>query len=78
MRLGLGLATTRRNLSPSGAMAQPFSAASFSASALPYTGPMGLLGFWKAGSLASTSTWVSKVAKGTSKSSRLPSSCSMM
>ncbi|MNV93678.1 hypothetical protein D3C71_1883940 [compost metagenome] len=34
MRFGFGLATTRRYLSPSGAMAQPFSAASFSASAL--------------------------------------------
>ena len=34
MRFGSGEATTRRHLSPSGLMAQPFSAASRSASAL--------------------------------------------
>ncbi|MNP24313.1 hypothetical protein D3C76_1170660 [compost metagenome] len=78
MRLGRGLATTRRNLSPSGAMAQPFSLASASASSFEYTGPIGLVGFWKAGSFASTSTWVRMVAKGTSKGSRLPISCSIM
>ena len=51
MRFGLGEATTRRHLSPSALKAQPLSAASRSASAFSYTGPMNLVGLAKAGSL---------------------------
>jgi hypothetical protein len=49
MRLGFGLATTRRNLSPSGAIDHPPSAASLGG-LLVVDRPIGLVGFWNAGS----------------------------
>ena len=78
MRFGSGEATTRRHLSPSCLNTHCFSAAKRSASSLAYTGPMNLVGFLNAGSLASTSIIVSKVANGRSNGIRLPSSCSIM
>ena len=60
IRFGRGLGTTA---SPSGAMLQPVVRPDAVLSR-PQTGPIGLLGAWKAGSCGSTSTWVSRVAKG--------------
>ena len=77
MRCGTGEGTTRRSLSPSGLNVQPRSAASRSASALSYCGPIGLLGLVNAGSSGSTSIIVSSDAIGFSNGSRFPSSCSM-
>ena len=63
-------------LSPSGLNAQPRSAASLSASAALYSGPIGLFGSVNAGSSGSTSIIVSSDANGLSNGSRFPSSCS--
>ena len=64
MALGLGEATQRRQPRPASSMTQlprrRISSASFSVMNVP----MGLEGFWKAGSAGSTSTWVRTVATG--------------
>ena len=57
---GVGLGTTRRNTSGSTSVtAQPSSATRSRATAALICPPIGLVGFWKAGSSGATSAWVS-------------------
>ncbi len=76
MRFGSGEGTTRRTPAPSGASVQPRLAASLRPTCWAYTGPIGFVGFPKAGSSPSTSTMVSSVATGASP--RRPESSSSM
>ena len=69
IRFGTGDGTTRRNLPPSGLNVHPFSASRRAASSASYSGPIGFVGFAKAGSSASTSIIVSSVARWRSKGS---------
>ena len=75
MSTGSGDGTTRRTPGPSGASAHPRPRARRTPSAGPYTGPTGLVGWAKAGSAGSTTTWVSSVARRSGHISR-PSCCS--
>ena len=73
MRCGRGEATTRRQPRPASSTTSQPSARRSIASNSRINVPMGLLGFWKAGSSAATSTWVTSVTAWSGMPRRLNS-----